>query len=187
MLVRKVHLQQRHPGDLRPARTPPEPAAVLRADQLSGDVPRALYHLIGRAHGWTARRCWDTRDWEQHHGRPDREIWVARYRRAHVGFAELAVHGSDVQIKYLGLMRSFQGRGLGGQFLTEITSQAWQMHERVAGVPVVRRVVLTTSSLDGPSALSNYLARGYAVVDRTTARCRPPVPAGALYRVMARP
>jgi GNAT superfamily N-acetyltransferase len=58
------------------------------------------------------------------------------------------------KIAIFGLLRDFQGRGLGGHALTLALQRAFE---------VGPRVWLTTCTLDGPNALPNYLTRGMEV------------------------
>jgi GNAT superfamily N-acetyltransferase len=56
---------------------------------------------------------------------------------------------------YFGLVRAAQGAGLGRALLTHAVREAWAMD--------ARRVWLHTCTLDAPTALPNYLARGFRV------------------------
>jgi GNAT superfamily N-acetyltransferase len=60
-----------------------------------------------------------------------------------------------VEIVYFGIMPQFVGKGLGGALLTAAVERAWQMGPT--------RVWVHTCSLDHPSALGNYLARGFRI------------------------
>jgi GNAT superfamily N-acetyltransferase len=62
---------------------------------------------------------------------------------------------SGVEIAYFGLLPAFIGRGLGGALLTNAIEEAWQMSPE--------RVWVHTCTLDHPSALANYQARGMEV------------------------
>ncbi len=72
------------------------------------------------------------------------------------GYIELAADaGGSIEIAYFGLLPQFIGRGLGKHLLSNGVQRAW---DNGAG-----RVWLHTCNLDGPAALSNYLARGFVV------------------------
>ena len=73
------------------------------------------------------------------------------------------------EIVSFGLVPEAAGRGLGGHALTLAVRAAWSVEP--LGGPAVERVWLHTSSLDHPSALPNYLRRGFQVV-RTDVRDR---------------
>lgn len=72
--------------------------------------------------------------------------------------------GSQVEIRYFGLVESAIGRGLGRALLERGLEEAWTLPARHELAPV-RRVWLHTCSLDGPAALDNYRARGFVVYD----------------------
>jgi GNAT superfamily N-acetyltransferase len=61
--------------------------------------------------------------------------------------------GANLEIAYFGLLPQFIGRGIGGTLLTSAIERAWEMG--------AARVWVHTCSLDGPSALGNYQARGF--------------------------
>lgn len=62
---------------------------------------------------------------------------------------------SEVEIAYFGLAPHFVGRGLGGALLTSAIEEAWRWD--------ASRVWVHTCSLDHPSALRNYEARGMRI------------------------
>jgi len=70
------------------------------------------------------------------------------------GYFELLRHGDgSVEIAYFGLVRAFIGNGIGGYMLHRAVEEAWAMG--------ATRVWLHTCTLDSPSALPNYTARGF--------------------------
>ncbi len=66
----------------------------------------------------------------------------------------------SVEICYFGLLPAFLGQGMGGALLTDAVRAAWNRG--------ASRVWLHTCSLDHPSALGNYLARGFSLFDTVT-------------------
>jgi GNAT superfamily N-acetyltransferase len=81
------------------------------------------------------------------------------------GYAELVMPSPEtVEIAYFGLLPRFVGQGFGAWWLEYVVALAWQQ-------PGATRVTLHTCELDHPSALPNYLARGF-VVERTETEWR---------------
>ena len=67
-----------------------------------------------------------------------------------------------VEIAYFGLLPGFIGRGLGGALLTSAIEDAWRTTSSVS------RVWVHTCTLDHPSALGNYQARGMVIYKQET-------------------
>ena len=62
----------------------------------------------------------------------------------------------DVEIAYFGLAPRFIGKGFGGYLLSHAIKSAWAWEG-------TRRVWVHTCTLDHPTALQNYKARGLEV------------------------
>ncbi len=170
----------------RPA-TPPGPlpadVRVDRALRISPEYARFLYGLVGGPWRWVDRLGWDRARWEQELTVPGTEHLVAYGDGQPLGYAHLQpqVHaaGSQVELRYFGLVETAIGRGLGRALLERAVAAAWTLPER-HHLPPVRRVWLHTCSLDGPSALANYRARGFVVLDeRVTDEDVPSAPLGS--------
>ena len=102
------------------------------------------------------RLPWTYDRWLQYLDQPGQETWVLYVSGNPAGYFELQGEpGEDVEIASFGLLPKFVGRGLGGYLLYEATRRAWQKG--------ATRVWLHTSSLDHPSALANYRARGFCL------------------------
>ena len=88
--------------------------------------------------------------------RDELETWVARVGAETAGYFELEWQaGAQVELAYFGLLPGFIGRGLGRELLATAVERAWALRPR--------RVWVHTCSLDHPSALANYRARGFSV------------------------
>jgi GNAT superfamily N-acetyltransferase len=168
-MVTTTYLQQLHVSDLRPARTPERPAAVVRVDEPSPEFARFLYTAVGGDWYWTDRLPWSLVRWTEWLARPGCETWVSWIDGTPAGYVELATRTRDdathAEIASFGLLPRFVGRGLGGQLLTEGIRNAWTLHQRCRELPPVTRVWLHTCTLDGPHALQNYLPRGFRAYD----------------------
>ena len=91
--------------------------------------------------------------------RPALRTWMARSEGSPAGYYELERQDDgEVEIKYFGLAPAFIGRGFGGFLLGQALRSAWDWEG-------TRRVWVHTCSLDHPSALANYQARGMAIYD----------------------
>jgi GNAT superfamily N-acetyltransferase len=104
---------------------------------------------------WTARTRWAETRWREHLAESAVSFWIAREGRCDVGFFELVAQRHRTKLEGFGLMPALRGHGRGGSLLTAATRQAFR-----AGAT---RVWLHTATDDHPSALPNYLARGYVV------------------------
>jgi len=83
------------------------------------------------------------------------------YQGIPIGYCELVQEADgSAQIGYFGLLPQWYGQGLGGLLLTKVIQQAWQLTSS--------RVWLHTCTLDGPTALANYQARGFKLYDQKT-------------------
>ncbi len=145
-------------------RTRPAPVALDTPTgarlELLLDAPwhlyRYLYAEVGRAHHWVDRLPWGAAEWTEWLDGPT-SLWMLSLHGVPAGFFDLR-GGEDgsVEIALFGLMPEFVGRGLGRYLLHRATEEAW-----AAGTD---RVWLHTCTLDHPSALPNYLKRGFVYV-----------------------
>ena len=150
-------LEMRDPALLRSAAAPKLPIAIDRAEVPQPELNRFLYTAVGGEWYWLGRLPWTFERWMAWLDRPEVETWVARSGGSPAGYFELErQQGGDVEMAYFGLMRQFIGRGAGGHLLTAAIRRAWDM-------PDTRRVWVHTCSLDHPSALANYQARGLEI------------------------
>lgn len=140
------------------------PGNALRAELIPlapGDVAqwRMLYHVIGAPYHWHDRDAWSDETLREHLRSPRVRafsLYVALPAATVLdgGFLELQHHDDDrVEIVYLGLDQRLHGRGIGRWLLEQAVDEAARM---TSG-----EIWLHTCTLDGPSALPNYLARGF--------------------------
>ena len=157
--VRRTYLQLLDVGDLKA----PEPSSVPSADELrvervrncSPSFYRFLYSEVGKPHHWVDRLPWTDAQVTEHLSRPELTLWVMYSSGAPAGYFELERHGDgSTEIAYFGLLPEFTGAGLGKYLLTRAVQEAWATG--------ANRVWLHTCTLDHPSALPNYLKRGFA-------------------------
>lgn len=117
---------------------------------------RFLYQLVGQDWQWVDKLSWSDEAWQAYAEDDNLRTWVAYVSGSPAGYFELQQNGGDVEIAYFGLAPQFIGQGLGGYLLTEAIRCAWDW-------PGTKRVWVHTCTLDHPSALSNYKARGMRV------------------------
>jgi GNAT superfamily N-acetyltransferase len=163
-------LEQRDPGDLRPARAPDLPVEVVRIEAPNPELSRFLYAAVGGDWYWLDRLSWPYERWRAWLDRPAVETWVAYHRGTPAGYVELDPQpAGTVEIAYFGLLPEFFGKGIGGHLLATGTARAWDLAERWPRErEPTRRVWVHTCSLDGPAALANYRARGFTIFATAT-------------------
>lgn len=148
------YLEMTDRANLRPSsRTHPE-AKIEQAQLPIPEFNRFLYSAVGGEWHWHERLSWTYAQWMNWLSRDAQETWVAYVRGTPAGYVELERQPTtgSVEICYFGLLSQFIGQGLGGQLLTFGIQRAWELGEK--------RVWVHTCSLDHPSALKNYQARG---------------------------
>ena len=156
-------LEMRDAADLKPARAPAVAVSIERAEVPQPELNRFLYTAVGGNWYWLGRLPWTYDRWMAWLDREEVETWVARCAGSPAGYFELERQvGGDVEIAYFGLLPQYIGKGIGGHLLTSTIQRAWALDG-------TRRVWVHTCSLDHPSALANYQARGLEVFEVETA------------------
>ena len=136
-----------------------DPVAEFAIRECEVRVPqfnRFLYRYVGADWQWIDRREWSDAAWDGYVMREELRTFVGYVGGTPAGYYELEKQPADaVEIAYFGLGPPFIGRGFGRYLLTHAIATAWDWG--------ARRVWVHTCSLDHPSALHNYQARGMAV------------------------
>lgn len=131
---------------------------VRQAEHPCPELNRFLYLAVGAEWWWHERVDWSRERWLEWLDRDEHETWVGYLHGTPVGYFELeAQPGGDVQLVYFGLLPTFIGRGLGAELLSAAVERAWDL--------ATERVWVHTCTLDHPSALPNYQARGFRIFD----------------------
>jgi GNAT superfamily N-acetyltransferase len=175
-------LEMRDAADLKPARAPAVAVSIERAEVPQPELNRFLYTAVGGNWYWLGRLPWTYERWMAWLDRAEVETWVARCAGSPAGYFELErQEGGDVEIAYFGLLPQYIGKGIGGHLLTSTIQRAWALDG-------TRRVWVHTCSLDHPSALANYQARGLEVFEvETEAHDLPDQPPGPWPGANSRP
>jgi GNAT superfamily N-acetyltransferase len=159
MVATRTYLEMREPDALRPGRPPTVTFTLERVDSCPPALWRFLYIEVGRRYRWIDRLDWTDAEIAAYLADPAVSLWILTIEDQPAGYFELR-HDAEggVEIAYLGVIRAFHGRGLGGHLLTTATREAWALKPT--------RVWLHTSDLDDSAALPNYLSRGFVITHR---------------------
>lgn len=151
------YLNMTDPARLRPKPAPRPDAALVQATLPCPEFSEFLYRTVGKNWYWLDRLHWSTNEWQAWSERV--ETWVAYVAGTPAGYFELQQRplttGYAVNIVLFGLLPWAIGQGLGGWLLTQAIERAWALDPEM--------VTVNTCSLDGPHALANYQARGFAI------------------------
>lgn len=148
-------------GYLRRGQPPAVPARMVRLAPDAVREWRRLYANIGGPYHWHDRDVWTDAQLAAHLAEPGvRAFRVQALLPGEpldsAGFLELEAHADgSVEISYLGLDARAHGMGLGRWLVASAVDEARRMD--------AANVWLHTCTLDGPTALPNYLARGFAI------------------------
>jgi len=135
----------------------PSGLSIVECEIPQPQLNRFLYELVGEGWNWNDLKSWTTAEWQALVEQDCHRTWVAYVRGAVAGYYELyRPDGVNTEIRYFGLAPQFIGQGFGGALLSQAIRSAWEW----AGT---QRVWVHTCTLDHPSALGNYKARGFEV------------------------
>jgi GNAT superfamily N-acetyltransferase len=150
----RTYLELTDPNDFHPSWTG---VPGVRVDRVEGCPPsffRYLYQEVGQAYGWVDRLNWTNEEILRHLANPGMSLWVMTVANAPAWYFELRQErDASVEIAYFGLLPEFVGRGLGGHLLSVAVERAFESG--------ARRIWLHTCTKDNPSALPNYVKRGF--------------------------
>jgi GNAT superfamily N-acetyltransferase len=152
--VTRTYLELKTPAQLREAGPPPETARVVPVSNCPPSQFRWLYATVGGPWHWRDRLGWDDATITRHFAQASVYLRVLEFEGEPAGYYELNRLGDGaIEVIHIGLVPGYIGRGLGGFLVSEAARDAWALG--------ATRVCLNTCTLDGPSALPNYLRRGF--------------------------
>jgi GNAT superfamily N-acetyltransferase len=152
--VTTTHLEMTSPNQWIEKQTERTDVLVMRAEAPNPDLNHFLFMSVGLPWQWYSRLAWHRSDWQQYLNSADVQTWVGYIKGTPFGYFELEKQsGTDVEIKFFGLLPAFIGQGLGSYLLSRTIEQAWAMGPA--------RVWVHTCTLDHPTALGNYQNRGF--------------------------
>ena len=144
------YLEMNTINDLK-AKTESNSLQVIEAEIKDFRVNRFLYQYVGELWDWTDKLSHTEEQWRAYAESTSLHTYIAYYKGAIAGYFELqSTVSGDVEIKYFGLAEKFIGKSFGGYLLT-------------CAIKGTKRIWLHTCSLDHPSAIKNYKARGFKV------------------------
>jgi len=154
MRATRTYLELRDRAALVPSRIDNDRIRIDRIERCAPSFWRSLYQEVGAAYHWVDRLPWTDAEITAYLSDPSVSLWVLTLDGEVAGYFELRkTTDESVEIAYFGLRPGFYGRGLGGYLLTGAAERAFDSG--------ATRVWLHTSTLDHPSALPNYLKRGF--------------------------
>lgn len=169
--VTTTYLEMSDRAKLRPRVSTDDRFRVLEATVRQWRLNRFLYELVGEPWAWQDKLAWSDARWEAYVECERLRTFVACYDGSLAGYFELLMQERDVEIGYFGLTVEFIGKGFGGPLLSRAIEESWSMG--------ARRVWVHTCSLDHPSALANYRARGMVVYKQEIRAATGPQPSSA--------
>lgn len=129
--------------------------ALIRARDIPLPYYRYLYRQVGSRWHWTDRLRLSDEELAARLHHEKTSITVLYVEGAPAGFFELNCQRYDaVELEYFGLMQHALGLGLGKWFLLQALQTAWS--------DMPDKVIVETSTLDHPRALSLYQRMGFA-------------------------
>jgi ribosomal protein S18 acetylase RimI-like enzyme len=159
--VTTTYLEMLSADQLCPLPCPMAEVRVERADIPSPELSRFLYTAVGGHWFWMGRLGWNYAQWMAYLDRPVVETLIAYVSGTPAGYVETEVQADDnVEVTCFGLLPGFIGQRLGGYLLSAGVARVWDQG--------AKRVWLHTCTLDGPTALANYRARGFREYDVKT-------------------
>jgi RimJ/RimL family protein N-acetyltransferase len=156
-----IYLEMTDPGQLRPSPRVPE----LVVDEVSPSAAPTICRLYREIWDNSGRSAWSPERWAEELSPRHIRTWIARIGEDPVGFAEIGWQtNGHVAIVVIGIVPPFQGRGIGGDFVSRMTHMAWTTPTS-DGRPTTR-VWLWTVADEHPHTIPNYLSRGFSETER---------------------
>jgi GNAT superfamily N-acetyltransferase len=161
--VTVTYLEMRSPRELKPKYSPDLRFQVREATVKQWEFNRFLYYFVGGNWSWTDKRNWNEHQWRGYAESEGLRTFAAFYDGSIAGYYEMRPDNvNGIEIAILGLTPKFIGRGFGGVLVTSALEEGWRMQPG--------RVWLHTCTLDHPTALANYQARGMRIFRVDTVR-----------------
>lgn len=161
MSVTTFYLQMLSPAEHRAAKPADARFQIMEAQVPQWPFNRFLYQLVGAQWAWRDKLGWSDAQWAEWVETDALRTFVGYYDGSPAGYFELHRQPeANVELAYFGLAPPFIGKGLGGALLSASINEAWAMKPR--------RVWVHTCTLDHPSALNNYRARGFSLYNTET-------------------
>ena len=87
-----------------------------------------LYNKIGKKYNWVDRLIWTDQDWIKYVSRFDMYTYILKIKNEIAGFFEIIFHKEkfEIEIVYLGLLKEYIGKKLGGYLLSEAIKKSFE-------------------------------------------------------------
>ena len=130
---------------------------VILEEKPTIDFCKFFYKEIGRDFFWRDRLKWSNQEWLDYINNDFFKLYVLKYNNKLAGYYELLYDPktSSMEIPYFGIFKEFYEKGIGGYLLTDAILTSFNQK--------INKVWVHTCTLDHPSALKNYLARGMKI------------------------
>jgi RimJ/RimL family protein N-acetyltransferase len=156
-----IYLEMIDPKHLRASPMVPD----LVVDEVTPSAAPTICRLYREIWEDSGRSAWSPERWVEELSPPHIRTWIASIGEEPVGFAEIGWQANGhVAIVVIGIVPPFQGRGIGGDFVSRMTNLAWQTPTS-DGRPTTR-VWLWTVPDEHPHTIPNYLSRGFRETER---------------------
>ena len=148
--------------NLSASKLPNENIAVKKLNPPNPSLNKFLYKQIGSKYYWFDRLSWSEKQWKEYVFKKNLFTYVMYVNNETAGFFELFydINKNEAEIVYLGILKEFFGKKLGGYILSEAIKISWSFK--------INRVWVHTCSLDHHNALNNYLSRGMKIYKTET-------------------
>ncbi len=161
-----THLEMTNPPIRPPKRSPLARLMLLRLEECPVHFYRYLYDAVGHDYHWVDRKRLSDEDLKAIIEADSTEITVVYVDGAPAGFGEIDYSDPDQpRIAYFGVMKEFQGRGVGGFLLDTLVRSAWSR-----GITMLS---VETCTLDHPNALATYQKIGFVPTAQETRVIEP--------------
>lgn len=123
-------------------------------------INHMFFLAVGLPWEWYSRVSWKPRDWKEHFLKKEVYTYLAFSGKSLAGYFELVKSdNSAMEIKYIGLLPQYTGKGLGGYLISHAVENAFRSG--------AERVWLHTCNNDHPQAIRSYKKRGFAIFNET--------------------
>tara|TARA_Y100001970_G_C14116139_1_gene793675 strand:+ start:338 stop:847 length:510 start_codon:yes stop_codon:yes gene_type:complete len=160
--VQRNYLEIKSLNELIYKKKPNDNFSVEKVSKNDFQLNKFFYRQIGANHEWNDRLIWEDKKWIEYVSNPNVSTYILKNVNDICGFFELNYHKDklEIEIAYLGLLKEYLGKKLGGYLLAEAIKIAFSYK--------VKRVWVHTCSLDHKNALNNYLNRGMKIYNTET-------------------
>jgi ribosomal protein S18 acetylase RimI-like enzyme len=117
-------------------------------------INHMFFLLVGLPWSWYSRLLWTPQDYRLHFRKKEVSTYLAFSGKSLAGYFELEKSDSSgMEIKYVGLLPRYTGKGLGGYLISHAVESAF--------ITGIERVWLHTCNNDHPQAIRSYKKRGF--------------------------